>query len=171
MEVIPWNSNTKDELRYKHLTNGVHLLMPFLGPTCHFLNLQYRLPTRSAKYRVFMMHITRCILDACWERKPSTIKNHMLEVKRNFIKCKYVGKAQLYPSLGPHPVKDLLRMGSVVGMLMRSLDLEKLSAFAKFDTFRSSQLAFSIVWKASIKGVLEGVSLGEDHRIKTLLTK
>ena len=35
VEGIPWNYNHKDELRYKHLTNGVHILIPFLGPTCN----------------------------------------------------------------------------------------------------------------------------------------
>ena len=66
VEGIPWNSNPKDELRYKHLTNCVHMFMPFLVPTCHLCNLQYRLSTSSPKYRVFMMHITRYILDAGW---------------------------------------------------------------------------------------------------------
>ena len=63
---IPWNSNPVDELRYKHLTNSFHMFVPFLGPTCHFYNLQYRLPRSSPKDRVFMMHITMCIMDAGW---------------------------------------------------------------------------------------------------------
>ena len=138
VENIPWNSNIKDELRYKHLTNGVHLLMPFLGPICNFCNIQYRVPTSSVKGVVFMMLISRCILDAGWGREPFTIKNHMLEVKRNFIKCKYIGKAPSYLSLGTHPIKDILEMGPVVDMLMRRLDPGRLSAFAQFDTFRSS---------------------------------
>ena len=94
MEGIPWNSNSKDELRYKQLPNGVHLFMPLLGTTCHFCNIQYRLPTSSAKDRVFLMHITRYIMDAGWGREPSTIKNHLLEAKRKVIKCKDIGKAQ-----------------------------------------------------------------------------
>ena len=93
VESIPWNSNIKDELRYKHLTNGVHMFMPFLGPKCHFCNILYRLLTSFPKYRVFMMHITSCILDSGWGREPSAIKNHMLEVNRNIIKCKDIGKA------------------------------------------------------------------------------
>ena len=44
------------------------------------------------------------------------IKNHLLEVKRFFIKCKDIGKAPSYPSLDPHPVKDMLVMGPVVDM-------------------------------------------------------
>ena len=112
--------------------------MPFLGPTCHFYNIQYRIPTSSAKGMVFMMHITRYILDAGWGRELYTIKNHMLEVKRNFIKCKYIGKAPSCLSLGPRPLKDLLGMLPEVDMLMRRLDPGRLSAFAQFDTFRSS---------------------------------
>ena len=68
VEGIPSNNNPNDELMYKHLTNGVHLFLPLLGPTCHFFNLPYRLPKGSAKDRVFMMHITRCILDTGWGR-------------------------------------------------------------------------------------------------------
>ena len=60
-------------------------------------------------------------MDACWGREPSTINIHMLEVKRNYIKCKDIGKAPSYPSLDPHPVKDLLGMGPVVNILMQSL--------------------------------------------------
>ena len=51
------------------------------------------------------------------------IKNLMLEVKRNVIKCKYIVKAPSYPSLVPHMVKDLLLMVKAVDMLMRSLYL------------------------------------------------
>ena len=92
VEGIPWNYNPKYELRYKHLTNGVNMFMPFLGPKCHFFNIKYMLPTSSSKDRVFMMHITRSIMDAGWGREPSTIKKHMLEVNRNFIKCKDIVK-------------------------------------------------------------------------------
>ena len=49
------------------------------------------------------------------------IKNHILEVRRNFIKCKDIGKLLSYLSLGPHLVKDLLRMGPAVDMLIRRL--------------------------------------------------
>ena len=87
VEGIPWNYNPKDELKYKHLNNVVNLFMPLLGPTCYCCDIKYRLPTGYAKGWVFMMSITRCILKACWGREPSTIKNHLLEVKRNVIKC------------------------------------------------------------------------------------
>ena len=70
VECIPRNENPKDELIYKHLTNGMHLFIPFLGPTYQLCNLQYRLPIGSVKDPVFMMQITRCILDADWEREP-----------------------------------------------------------------------------------------------------
>ena len=159
MEGIPRNSNTKDGIRPKNLTNGVHMFMPFLGPTCHLCNIQYRLPISSPKDRVFMMYIIRCILDAGWWREPSKIKNHILKVKRNVIKCKEIGKAPSYLSLGSHPVKYLLVMGMSADTLMRSLDLGRLSAFANFDTLRSSQSEFSSVYKAYIKRVLEGASL------------
>ena len=58
-KVIHFNSNPKDEIRYRHLTNYLHMFIPFLGTTCHFCNIQYRIHTSSTKYRVFMMHITR----------------------------------------------------------------------------------------------------------------
>ena len=93
---------------YKHLTNGLNVFMPFLGPKCHFCNIQYRLATSSPKDGVFMMHIKRCIMEAGWGREPSTIKNHLLEVKKNLFKCKDIGKTPSYWSLGTHPVKDLL---------------------------------------------------------------
>ena len=67
------------------------------------------------------------------------INNHILEVKINFIKFKDIGKAPSYPYLGTCPVKYLLEMGPTVDMLMRILDPGKLSTFAPFDTFRSSQ--------------------------------
>ena len=54
---------------------------------------------------------------------------------------------------------------------MWSLDPGRISAFAEFDVFRSPQLDFSTVWKASTKGMLEGASLGEDHRRNNVLTK
>ena len=128
--------------------------MPILGPTCHFYNIPYIIPISSPKDRVFIIHITRCILDAGWGREPSTIKNHMLEVKRKSIKCKYIVKAPSYPSFGPHRVKGLLVIGPAVDMLMRSLYPGSLSAFAQFDTFSSPQSDSSKVFKASVKGAL-----------------
>ena len=99
------------------------------------------------------------------------IKNHMLEVKINVIKCKGVVKGTSYPSLGPHPVKDLLVMVPMVDILMRSLNPVSLSGFEKFNTSRSSRSDFSTFYKAFIKGVLEEASFGEYHRTKTVLTK
>ena len=32
----PWNYNPKEELRHKHLANGVHLFITFLSTACHF---------------------------------------------------------------------------------------------------------------------------------------
>ena len=40
VEGITWNENPKYELRYRNMTNDVHLFMPLLDPTCHFYNLQ-----------------------------------------------------------------------------------------------------------------------------------
>ena len=77
-------------------------------------------------------------MDTGWRRDPSTINTHLLEVNRHVIKCKDIGKAQSYPPLGPHPVKDMLGMGPAVDMLMRSLETGRFSALKQFDTFRSS---------------------------------
>ena len=87
VEGITWNNNPEDELRYKHLNNGVHMFMLFLGTSCNVCNIQYSLPTSYKKYRVFMMHIKRCIMDAGWGIEPSTIKNHLLEANINVIRC------------------------------------------------------------------------------------
>ena len=138
VEGIPWDSNPKDELRNKNLSNGVNMFMPFIGATYHFCNLQYRLPTSSPKYKVFMIHTKRCILEEGWGREPSTINNHLLEARRNVIKCKDIGNAPSYPPLGPHPVNGMLGMVLDVDMLMWSLDPGRLSTFAQFDTVRSS---------------------------------
>ena len=62
-------------------------------------------------------------------------------------------------------------MGLAVDILMQSLDPGRLSAFAHFDTFRSSQSVFYKVCKVSIKGLIEGAPLGEDNSIKNVLTK
>ena len=66
------------------------------------------------------------------------IKNYILEVKRNVIKCKDIEKAPSYPSLGTHLVKYLLGMGPVVYILMWSLDPGRISNLVQFFTFRSS---------------------------------
>ena len=84
------------------------------------------------------MHIKRRIMDAGWGREPSMIKNYILEVKRNVIKCKDIGKAPSYLSLVHEPVKDILGMSPLVCMLMRILYPERLSIFAQFDTFMGS---------------------------------
>ena len=95
----------------------------------------------------------------------------MLEVKINVIKCKNIGKVPSYPYFVLRPVKDLLGMGPAVDMLIRSLDPGRLSAFAQFDTFRSSWSDLSTFWKDSINLLLEGASLGGYHRRKTVLSK
>ena len=117
------------------------------------------------------MNITRCMMDAVWGKEPYTIKDLLLKFNRDVIKCKDIGKALCYPFLGPRLVKDLLGMGPVVDILMRSLEQGILIAFEKFDTFTSSQSDFSTVWKAHIKGVVEGYSLGGYHWRNTVITK
>ena len=52
VEGIPWNYNPKDETGYKHLTNGVHLFIPFLGPTCHFCKYLIQAPYKFSKVQV-----------------------------------------------------------------------------------------------------------------------
>ena len=76
-----------------------------------------------------MMYNISCIMDAGWGREPSTIKNHLLKVNKNVIKCKDIEKAPSYPVLGLRPVKDLMGMEVAVEMLMWCLDLGRLSAF------------------------------------------
>ena len=117
------------------------------------------------------MHITRCILDTGWGRKLFTVNNNLLEVKINVIKCKDILMVTSYPSLVCHPVKNLLKIGQAVDMLMQSLYPGRLSAFAQLYTFRRSWSDFLTFCRAFIKGVLEGASLGEDHRRKTVLDK
>ena len=95
-------------------------------------------------------------MDTGWGREPSTIKNHLLEFKRNVIKSKEIEKAPLYTSLGPNLFNKLLGMGPLADMLMRSLEPGKLSTFAQFDTFRISRSVFLTAWKVSIKGLLVG---------------
>ena len=138
VEGVPWDSNPEDELRYKHLNNGMHMFMLLLGPKCHFCNIQYRLPTSSLNESMLMMYITRCILHTGWGRESSRIKNHLLEVNDFFIKRKDIGKAPSYPYLCPHLVKDLLGMGPAVDMLTKSLEQGRISKISQFDTFRRS---------------------------------
>ena len=130
-EGIPWDYNIKNAVGYKQLTNGVHLFMPFIGPTYHLWNIQYSLPTSSTNDRVYMIHIKRCIMGSRWGKEPSTNKNHLLEVKRNVIKCKDIVNTPSYMYLGTHPVKYLLGMGPEVDTLMRILDPGSLSKFSK----------------------------------------
>ena len=84
-----------------------------------------------------MMHIKRFIMDKDWWREPSTIKNHLVEVRRNVIKCRYTGKAISYPMLGPNLVRDLLGIVTAVEMLTRILDMGWINTFDQFDTFRT----------------------------------
>ena len=62
-------------------------------------------------------------------------------------------------------------MGPAADMTTQSLDPGRLITFAQFYTFRRSWSYFSTVWKDSIKVVLEGASLGGNHRVNTVLTK
>ena len=91
--------------RYEHLTDGVHLVVPFLVTFWHFCNLQFRIPVDSPNYNILLLHIKRCIVDSLWGRETSTINNHLGEVNRNSVKFIYIGKKPSYPTLGPHPVK------------------------------------------------------------------
>ena len=81
-------------------------------------------------------------MDAGLGGVPSTIKNRMLEVNINVIKCKDIVKTPSYPSFGPQLFKELLGMGLAVEILMRSLDPGRLSTFAQCYTFRSSRSGF-----------------------------
>ena len=136
-----------------------------------YANIQYRIPTSSVKDGVLIMHVTRCIMDAGWGRKPSTIKNHMLEVNINVINCKYIRKSPSYTYLGPHPAKDMLVMFLAVDMLIQSLYLGRLSAFSQLDTVSRYRSDLSTVYKVSIKGVLLGDSFLGGHMINTVLSK
>ena len=134
-------------------------------------DIQYRLSTNFTKNKMFMMHITRFILDTVWGTEPSTINNHMLEVKRNVIKCKDIWKALSYPSFCTYPVKDLLVMVPAADILMWSLEPETLVAFENFNTFSRYWWDFSTFRKDYINEMVDGASLSEYYRRKTILTK
>ena len=75
-------------------------------------------------------------------------------------KCRDIGKEPLYLPLGPQPFKYMLGMGPAVNILTLRLDPGRLRKFAQFNTFKSSLLDLSEIFKASNKGVIEGAYMG-----------
>lgn len=56
-------------------------------------------------------------------------------------------------------------------MTMQSLDPGRNLTYVQFDTFRDSRCTYASVWRASVQGVLEGASIGDDPRHKFTMTR
>ena len=63
-----------DERRFREGRDGDSMMVPFQCNTCHFLNIQGRMPDREDKYDSLLLTcIRRVSLDSMWSRERSTI--------------------------------------------------------------------------------------------------
>ena len=111
-------------------------------------------PHKSPQGQGFIDAHQKVIFGLFMAEGSSTIKNNLIELNRNMMKCRYIRDSTSYHSLYPHPVKDLLGTGPEVDMVTRSLDPGRSVRFSQFDMFMRSINEFSTFWNAYIKGVV-----------------
>ena len=63
-----------DLLRFKERRDGDHLMTPFQCDTCHFVNIQRRLPVHGCPQDdLLLLTIRRVTLDSLWSRERGSV--------------------------------------------------------------------------------------------------
>jgi hypothetical protein len=152
--------------------NGDNLVTHFQCDLCVFRNLTMRDPmANKLGDDLLMCCIRRANLDACWSRERSTVS----ATRRGVMTCVEHGRAtgmtELFPRMGPMPVKDVTGHRVVIYILLDSLKEGKDHKDHKqFDLIRKLRAAFRKVWGASMEEASMSFYLGIDDKKKQTIS-
>ena len=143
-----------DLLRFKEGRDGDHLMTPFQCDTCHFVNIQRRLPVHGCPQDdLLLLTIRRVTLDSLWSRERGSVRSNRLEGLR-LLKHQVGLNMSLYflPVRGPHPKEDAWGVATACCMVQRSLDPGRNSKMIQYETVRKMRSFVSNLHHASLHG-------------------
>ena len=104
--------NVKDEGRFTCARNGDYLVTRFQCGRCHFRNIQGRDPEfGNRRDALFERCIRRATLDAFWSKEDATVRGTRTSIKAAIQKAQLIDGDDIFPALGPLPLKDVDGMG------------------------------------------------------------
>jgi hypothetical protein len=157
--------NVQDEGRFTCARNGDYLMTRFQCGTCHFRNIQGRDPQHGDRRdALFLRCIRRATLDAFWSREESTVKGTRGSIRSAMRKAEMINGGQIFPPLGPLPLRDIDGVGAASFQLLKTLDQGKTEALVQYDTATYITTALASLWEVLVHSKEETVMVKEMHK-------
>ena len=144
-----------DPNQFQEGRDGDHMMIQFQCDTCHFVNVQKRLPfCESYVDDLLLMCIRRVILDSMWSRERSTVRGNLSLVRSSIKEGELLGLGAevSFPPLGPFPTEDQSGIALACIMMMRSLKPGRNASRIQFETLRKTRSCHSNYSHASYYG-------------------
>ena len=112
-----------------------------------------------------MCNIRQMNLDALWSREPSTVNANSCGLRMGLeLLNGYDGDINVYPLLGPFPMRDTLGYGIALQMLEYSRRMGHCADYLQFEMIRKMWSCFSNAYHASAIGGGKVVSFGGEDK-------
>ena len=106
--------------RFMSARDGDHTLTPFQCPQCQCRNIKRRdLIDDFIPDELFKAQVIRATIDAFWSRTPSTLRNHLAEIRHQLRYQRALGY-NCMPPLGPWPLGAHLGMAQALTLECRA---------------------------------------------------
>ena len=155
LEMMDEREKLEREERYRVARRGDCLMCPFQCDTCHFINIQKRLPQAVEEDERLLKAIRRASLDAFWAREKGTVEKNAAQwevARRAGEKLGIQNPLGNYP-VGPFPLRDEWGMTEATLFLTRTLDPGRNDDTIQFDTARKLRAFFSNMFTTTNQGV------------------
>ena len=139
-----------DAGRFMSARNGDHTLTPFQCPLCQCRNIKRRnLIADYVPDELFCSTVIRASIDAFWSRTPSTLRNHIAEIRHQLRYQRALGY-NCMPPLGPWPLGSHLGMAQALTLECRSNEKgTKGRATVTHETARKARTVHTNLWSVS----------------------
>jgi hypothetical protein len=145
-----WYVKEKDKERFLTARRGDNLLVSFQCDLCVFRTVTGRkTPTDSAKDKLLLACIRRCILDSFWAREPGTATSTLNGINNIIRDSLELGIKPPCPARYPLPREDIYGYGVALLMVFDSLKSGNYSKkYKQFESIRKIRTHCSNLWDA-----------------------
>jgi hypothetical protein len=110
---------------------------------------------------LFEKCIRRATLDAFWSKEDSTVKETRGGIRMAMLKAEMIRGDQIFPALGPLPLKDVDGVGPAALQLLKTLDPGITEPLVQYTTAKNLTTALGALWEVSVHSKEETVMVKE----------
>lgn len=129
--------------------NGDYLTTRFQCGACHFRNIQGRDPEFGNRSDALLERcIRRATIDAFWSKEENMVKGTRGGIRAAMLKADMIKGANIFPALGPLPLKDVDGMRAAASQLLKTLDPAGLTEpLVQYSTAKAVTTALGAMWE------------------------